>query len=71
LSCTIAQLALAWIIKNPHVSTVITGASKVEQVHENLKSLEIVKKLTPEIMDEIEKVLNNKPQHPHNFREPS
>jgi len=61
LGCTVAQLAIAWCLKNPNVSTVITGASKVEQVVENFKSLEIVPKLTSEIMEEIEKVLNNKP----------
>jgi len=57
LDCTMAQLAIAWCIVNPNVSTVITGASKVEQVTENLKSLAVAKKLTPEIMAEIKAVL--------------
>jgi aryl-alcohol dehydrogenase-like predicted oxidoreductase len=61
LNCTLAQLALAWCLKNPNVSTVITGASKVSQVVENFKSLEVVPKLTDEVMEQIEKVLNNKP----------
>lgn len=50
LGCTPAQLAIAWCAKNPRVSTVITGASRVEQVHENLKALEVLPKLTPEVM---------------------
>ena len=62
LGCTIAQLALAWCVKNPNVSTVITGASRVEQVHENFKALEVAKLLTDDVMQEIEKVLKNKPE---------
>ena len=54
LGCTTAQLALAWCVKNPRVSSVITGASRVEQVKENMKALEIVPKLTPEVMARIE-----------------
>lgn len=47
LNCTPAQLAIAWCLRNPHVSSVITGASQVEQVHENLKALEVYQRLTP------------------------
>jgi len=68
LGMTVAQLALAWCLKNPHVSTVITGASKPDQVSENMKSLEMVPKLTPEVMDRIESILDNKPQPEPNFR---
>jgi len=57
LSCTLAQLALAWCLRNPHVSTVITGATRVAQVHENLKALEVVPKLTPDVMARIEAAL--------------
>jgi hypothetical protein len=57
LGCTLAQLAIAWCVKNPHVSTVITGASRVEQVHENLASLEVVDKLTDEVMARIQAIL--------------
>ena len=42
LGCTLAQLSLAWCVKNPHVSSVITGASRPEQVVENMKALEVV-----------------------------
>lgn len=62
LNCTLAQLGLAWCVKNPNVSTVITGASKASQVTENFKALEVVPKLTTEIMEEIEAVLQNKPE---------
>ena len=61
LGCSMAQLALAWTLKNPNISTTITGASRVEQVVENMKALDYVEKLTPEIMDRIEAVLDNKP----------
>ena len=56
IGATLSQLSLAWCLKNPFVSTVITGASRVEQVHENMKSAEFVEKLTPEIMDKIDAV---------------
>jgi voltage-dependent potassium channel beta subunit len=62
LGCSMAQLALAWCLKNPHVSTVITGASKAEQVHENMKALDVVPSLTPDVMERIEAVLSNKPE---------
>jgi voltage-dependent potassium channel beta subunit len=57
LECTLAQLALAWCLKNPHVSTVITGASRVAQVEENLKALDVVARLTDEPMRRIEGAL--------------
>ena len=53
LDCTLAQMAIAWCVKNPHVSTVITGASRVEQVHENLSALEVVPRLTDDVMERI------------------
>jgi len=62
LGCSLAQMALAWCLKNPNVSTVITGASRVEQVRENLASAVLVAKLTPDVMERIELVLDNKPQ---------
>lgn len=55
LKCTLAQLALAWCLKNPNVSTVITGASRVEQLHENMKAADIAPKLTPDVMEKIDK----------------
>jgi len=56
LGCTLSQLSLAWCLKNPNVSTVILGASRVEQLHENLKAQKVVAKLTPKVMEKIDKV---------------
>jgi voltage-dependent potassium channel beta subunit len=61
LGITTAQLALAWCLKNPNVSTVITGASRAEQVVENMKAAEAVKKLKPAVMERIEEILGNRP----------
>jgi len=60
LDCTLSQLAIAWCLKNPFVSAVITGASRVEQVHENMKAGEVAAKLTPEILERIDKAFDVK-----------
>ena len=57
LGCTMAQMALAWCLKNPNVSTVITGASRPEQVKENMKALDVVPKLTDDVMARIEEIV--------------
>lgn len=57
LGCTLAQFSLAWCAKNPNVSTVITGASRVNQVHENMKALEVLPKLTPEVMQRVDEIV--------------
>lgn len=84
LGCSVGQLAIAWVARNPNTSTVIIGASKPEQgispddefvaqvlnrsgfllVIENLKAVEVIPKLTPDVMEKIEKILNNKPSPP-------
>ena len=56
LGATTAQLAIAWVAKNPRVSTVITGASSVKQLKDNLKAAEIIPKLTPEVLARIDAV---------------
>jgi voltage-dependent potassium channel beta subunit len=53
LGCSLAQLALAWCAGNPHVSTVITGASRVEQVHENLAALDVLERLDDDTVSRI------------------
>ncbi|MEM7136536.1 MAG: aldo/keto reductase [Myxococcota bacterium] len=53
LDCTPAQLAIAWCAKNPRVSTVITGASRVEQVHENMQALGVLPLLTDDVMQRL------------------
>jgi voltage-dependent potassium channel beta subunit len=60
--CSLSQLALAWCLKNPNVSTVITGASRRAQVTENMGALDVVPKLTADVMEHIEGILGNKPQ---------
>jgi aryl-alcohol dehydrogenase-like predicted oxidoreductase len=57
LGATTAQLGLAWCAHNPHVSSVITGASRPEQVKENMKALAVLPKLTPEVIGRIEKAV--------------
>jgi voltage-dependent potassium channel beta subunit len=54
VGCSLAQLAIAWCARNPNVSTVITGASKVSQVEENLKAADFIAKLTPAVMERID-----------------
>lgn len=68
LGITLAQLALAWCLKNPDVSTVITGASSVEQVEQNLSALNVVNLLDDEVMERIEEILGNKPPAEHDWR---
>ncbi len=60
LSVPLNCLAIAWVLKNPNVSTAILGASKTQQLLDNLKALDALPKLTDEVMKKIEKVLGNK-----------
>ncbi len=64
LNISPAQLAIAWCLKNPNVSTVILGASKIHQLEENLKAPEAVALLSEEVMEKIEAILQNKPKQP-------
>lgn len=61
LGVKLSVLALAWVLANPNVSSAITGASSSAQVTENIKAIEVYKKLTPEILKEIDDILENKP----------
>ncbi|TQW00708.1 hypothetical protein V2A60_001760 [Cordyceps javanica] len=61
LGVKMSTLALAWVLRNPNVSSAITGASAPAQVYENVRAVAAVEKLTPEIMAEIDEILNNKP----------
>lgn len=62
LGCSQAALAYAWVLRNPNVASAITGASRPEQVYDAVRSLEVVEKLTDEVMREIDEVLGNKPE---------
>ncbi|MCJ7734938.1 MAG: aldo/keto reductase [Anaerolineales bacterium] len=68
LDASTAQLAIAWCLTNPNVSTVITGASKPSQVEENMKAINLVEKISPEVHDKIEAILDNKPGLPPDLR---
>jgi voltage-dependent potassium channel beta subunit len=61
VGASMAQLALAWCLKNPNVSSVITGASKPEQVRENMKALDVAEKLDAAMLQRIESILENNP----------
>jgi voltage-dependent potassium channel beta subunit len=61
LGGTVAQLALAWCLVNPNISSVITGASRASQVEENFAALGLLEKLTSDVLEAIERILNNKP----------
>jgi aryl-alcohol dehydrogenase-like predicted oxidoreductase len=91
LDCSLAQLGLAWCLKNPHVSSVrspariqsslhisrvntvdcmqvITGASRVEQVHENVGALTLARKLNDDLLGQIDTILANRPPEDPDFR---
>lgn len=62
LGGNVTQLSLAWAASNKNVSTVILGATKVEQIHDNCGAVKLLPKLTPDVLEEIEKILDNKPK---------
>jgi voltage-dependent potassium channel beta subunit len=64
LGTSLAQLSLAWCLKNPNVSSVILGASRTEQIEDNIKALDIMDLLTEEVMNKIEEITDNRPE-PH------
>lgn len=64
LDLSTAALSIAWCIKNPHVTTAILGATKKAQLLENLKAVEAMQKLTPEVLEKIEKIMQTKPELP-------
>jgi aryl-alcohol dehydrogenase-like predicted oxidoreductase len=64
LNLNLPVMSLAWCLKNPHVSTVILGASKEKQLVENLKAIDAKDSLTTEIMGKIDAILQNSPEKP-------
>ena len=64
LNTSLATLSIAWCIKNPNVTTAILGATKETQLTENLKALEVLPKLTNEVMEKIESIMATKPLMP-------
>jgi voltage-dependent potassium channel beta subunit len=68
MGATMAQFALAWTLLNPNVSTTITGASRVEQVVENMQAIDLLPKFTPDVIEQVETILDNKPPAAPTFR---
>lgn len=68
LGVSMPQMAIAWCLKNPNVSSVITGASRPEYAEMNMAALDVVEKLTPDVMQRIEAILKNKPKWEYDFR---
>ncbi len=68
LNIKLSQLSLSWCLLNKNVSTVITGASRVNQIKENIKALETVSLLNDEVVDQIERIIQNKPKPVSDFR---
>jgi aryl-alcohol dehydrogenase-like predicted oxidoreductase len=68
LDCTLAQLALAWCLTNPNVSTVITGASRPEQVTENMAAMGVFERMGPDVLERIEEILDNAPRPDYDWR---
>ncbi len=64
IDTSLAKLAIAWCAKNPNVSTVILGASKIKHLEETLTSIDIIPLITSEVEEKIEAILDNKPAHP-------
>jgi voltage-dependent potassium channel beta subunit len=64
LHCSLAALSIAWCISNPNVTTAILGATKKEQLTENLKALEVLPKLTPQVLQQIDEMMETKPPLP-------
>jgi voltage-dependent potassium channel beta subunit len=63
LGASTAQLAIAWLLRLPQVSSVITGATRPEHLEDNLQALDLVEKLTPDLLERIESILENNPDH--------
>lgn len=68
LGISMPQLALAWCLNNKDVSTVITGASSVEQVEQNMKTMDVLDKVDEQVMEAIEEILQNKPADDQDWR---
>ena len=67
IGCTLPQLSIAWVLKNPHVTTVIMGGTKIYQLKENLASLICEKKLTPALLAKLESIMATKPSGPKDW----
>jgi aryl-alcohol dehydrogenase-like predicted oxidoreductase len=62
LDTDVATLSMAWVLTNKNVSSAITGASRPEQIFQTVKAVDVYRKLTPELVEEIEACFDNKPK---------
>lgn len=69
LGVSLTHLSLAWCLKNPHVSTVILGASRAEQLKDNLAAMPVVNKLTSDLLGEIEAIVQTQPKPEPDYTE--
>ncbi|KAK9068727.1 hypothetical protein SSX86_012842 [Deinandra increscens subsp. villosa] len=67
LDVPLSQLAIAWCAANPNVSSVITGATKEYQIQENMKAINVIPMLTPEVMEKIDAIVQSKPKKPDSY----
>ena len=67
MGVSITHLSLAWCLKNPNVSTVILGASRLSQLVDNLQAIDVLEQLTPDVLEKIENIVGNKPAGPERF----
>ncbi len=65
LGMTMAELAIAWVLRLPQISSAITGATREEHVRSNVRAVEVRNRLTPEVLERIEQILQNKPEPPN------
>ncbi|KAG9145696.1 hypothetical protein Leryth_026576 [Lithospermum erythrorhizon] len=68
LGVPLSQLAIAWCASNPNVSSVITGATKLSQIEENMKAVNVIPMLTPSILERMEAVVKSKPKRQDSYR---
>lgn len=68
LGVPLSQIAIAWCASNPNVSSVITGATKESQIQENMKAIDVIPLLTPDVIAKIEAVVQTKPKRPDSYR---
>ncbi|GBN52152.1 Voltage-gated potassium channel subunit beta-2 [Araneus ventricosus] len=61
VGCTYTQLTIAWCLKNENVQCVLVGASTLEQLYEHIHAIQLIPRLTTGLINEIEKILDNKP----------
>ncbi|KAM6924950.1 voltage-gated potassium channel subunit beta-2-like [Xenentodon cancila] len=68
INCTLPQLAIAWCLRNDRVNAVLLGASRIDQLVENIRAIQVLPRLSPSLVSEIDSILRNKPCSKKDFR---